>query len=60
MKIIAFSDVHGNQYRDIYEVPLYDREGNTYSYESEWIVAGNYIDQNNNRFDDNYCYLDNL
>lgn len=51
-------DVHGNQYRDIYEVPLYDREGNTYSYESEWIVAGNYIDQNKNRFDDNYCYLD--
>ena len=51
-------DVHGNQYRDIYEVPLYDREGNVYSYESEWIVAGNYIDQNNNQFSDDYCYLD--
>ena len=51
-------DVHGNQYRDIYEVPLYDREGNVYSYEPEWIVAGNYIDQNSNQFNEDYCYLD--
>ena len=51
-------DVHGNQYRDIYEVPLYDHEGNVYSFESEWIIAGNYIDQNNNQFNEDYCYLD--
>ena len=51
-------DVHGNQYSDIYDVPLYDREGNKYTHEAEWLYVGDYIDQNGNRFDGDYCYLD--
>lgn len=51
-------DVNGKQYSDIYDVPLYDREGNVYDYESEWFVVGDYVDQDGNRLDGNYCYLD--
>ena len=52
-------DVHGNKYSDIYDVPLYDREGNTYTVDSKLTFsASDYIDQNGNRFEGNCCYLD--
>lgn len=52
-------DVHGNRYDDIYDVPLYDREGNIYTYEVKLsLYINDYIDQNGNRFDGDYCYLD--
>ena len=52
-------DVHGNQYSDIYDVPLYDREGNTYTYDRKFGFEPNdYIDQNGNLLDGDYCYLD--
>lgn len=51
-------DVNGKQYNDIFDVPLYDRDGNTYSYEPEWFVMGDYVSQNGERLDGDYCYLD--
>ncbi len=51
-------DVHGNEYFDYYEVPLYDREGNTYTYEPDWFVIGDYYDQNSKSYDGERCYLD--
>lgn len=55
--LAVFYDVHGNEYDDLYDVPLYDREGNTYTYEAAWFAAGNYIDQDGNTYDGTYCYL---
>lgn len=51
-------DVNGNKYRDIYEVPLQDRQGNTYEYDSIITSFGDYIDKNGNVFAGDYCYLD--
>ncbi len=56
--IAVVYDVHGNEYSDCYEVPLHDREGNTYTYEPDWFVVGDYTDQNGNVFDGDLCYLD--
>lgn len=51
-------DVNGKQYSDFFDVPLYDRDGNTYSYESEWFVMGDYVGQDGKRLDGDYCYID--
>lgn len=55
--IAIYYDVHGNEYYDLYEVPLYDKQGNSYTYESQWFVVGPYIDQDGNELDGSYCYL---
>ena len=55
--LATFYDVHGNEYHDLYDVLLYDREGNTYTHESAWFTNGYYIDQNGNSYDGSYCYL---
>lgn len=55
--LATFYDVHGNEYDDLYDVPLYDKEGNTYTYEAAWFTAGTYIDQNGKSYDGDYCYL---
>lgn len=51
-------DVNGTKYRDTYDVPLVDREGNTYKYDSLIIGLGEYVDQKGNSYDVDYCYLD--
>jgi len=56
--IAAAYDVYGNEYFSYMEVPLYDKEGNIYTYEPAWLVMGNYVDQNGNIYDGDYCYLD--
>ena len=53
----TFYDVHGNEYDDVYDVPLYDKEGNTYTHEIGWFTTGTYIDQNGRSYDGDYCYL---
>lgn len=53
----VFYDVHGNEYYDAYDVPLHDKEGNTYIYESAWFSVGNYTDQYGNTYDGDHCYL---
>lgn len=55
--LAIFYDVYGNEYYDLYEVPLYDKEGNTYTYESGWFSAGTYVDQGGKTYDGEYCYL---
>lgn len=50
-------DVKGNKYRELYDVPLYDHEGNTYIYEPAFLTT-DYIDQNGNALSGDYCYLD--
>lgn len=52
-----FYDVHGNEYDDLYDVPLYDKQGNAYTYEDAWFTAGSYVDQNGKSYDGDYCYL---
>ena len=56
--LAAAYDVHGNEYFDYMEVPLYDKEGNIYTYEPAWFVIGDYIDQNGKAYDGDNCYLD--
>lgn len=55
--LATFYDVHGNKYDDLYDVPLYDKQGNIYTHESAWFTAGSYIDQNGKSYDGDYCYL---
>lgn len=55
--LATFYDVHGNTYDDLYDVPLYDKQGNKYTHESTWFTAGSYIDQNGRSYDGDYCYL---
>lgn len=55
--LATFYDVHGNDYDDLYDVPLYDKQGNKYTHESAWFSAGYYIDQNGKSYDGEYCYL---
>ena len=55
--IAAVYDVYGNECFDYMEVPLYDREGNVYTYEPAWFVVGDYVDQNGNALDGERCYL---
>lgn len=54
--LTTFYDVKGNKYGDLYDVPLYDENGNLYIRETEWF-AFDYIDQKGKEFDGNYCYL---
>lgn len=58
--IVAYYDLYGNEYEwyEEYEVPLYDREGNKYYYKTVSIGKREYVDQDGNRFDIGYCYLD--
>lgn len=56
--LATYYDVMGNEYEDVYDVPLHDKQGNTYFYESKWFTAGTYIDQNGNKLDGNYAYID--
>ena len=55
--LATFYDVHGNEYDDLYDVPLYDKQGNIYTHEPAWFTVGTYIDQNGKSYDGNYCYL---
>ncbi len=55
--LATFYDVHGNEYDDLYDVPLYDKKGNIYTHESAWFTAGSYIDQNGKSYDGDHCYL---
>lgn len=50
-------DVHGNEYDDLYDVPLYDKQGNIYTHEDAWFTTGTYTDQNGKSYDGDYCYL---
>ena len=51
-------DVNGNEYSDTYQVPLLDRDGNTYEYNSVLTGFGDYVDQNEKVFLGEHCYLD--
>lgn len=53
-------DVHGNQYNDTYDVPIYDENGNYYKYNSLIVGIGNYTDQNGKEYDIDLCYLNSL
>lgn len=55
--LATFYDVHGNEYYDLYDVPLYDKQGNTYTHKDAWFTAGSYTDQNGKSYDGDYCYL---
>lgn len=55
--LATFYDVHGNEYYDLYDVPLYDKQGNTYTHKDAWFTAGSYTDQNGRSYDGDYCYL---
>ena len=55
--LATFYDVHGNEYYDLYDVPLYDEQGNTYTHKDAWFTAGSYTDQNGKSYDGDYCYL---
>lgn len=48
--IVTFYDARGNAYSDIYDVPLYDEEGNVYIFNADWFTMGGYIDQNGRYF----------
>ena len=54
--ISTYYDVHGNEYMDLYEVVLYDENGNTYTFESDWFTFS-YVDQNGTSYNGDYCYL---
>lgn len=55
--LATFYDVHGNEYDDLYDVPLYDKQGNIYTHEDAWFTTGSYTDQNGKSYDGDYCYL---
>jgi len=55
--IATFYDVHGNEYGDLYDVPLYDKDGNVYTYKSAWFTVGTFTDQDGNSYDGQLCYL---
>ena len=55
--LATFYDVHGNEYYDLYDVPLYDKQGNIYIHEDAWFTAGSYTDQNGKSYDGDNCYL---
>lgn len=54
--LASFYDIHGNEYDSYNDVPLYDKEGNIYTYEPDWF-SGTYTDQNGKTYDSSYCYL---
>ena len=53
----TFYDVHGNEYGNIYDIPLYDRDGNTYTRETGWFGASTFYDQAGRAYDGADCYL---
>lgn len=55
--LATFYDAYGNEYHDLYDVPLYDKQGNTYTHKDAWFTAGSYTDQNGKSYDGDYCYL---
>lgn len=55
--LATFYDVHRNEYDDLYDVPLYDKQGNIYTHEDAWFTTGTYTDQNGKSYDGDYCYL---
>lgn len=54
--ISTYYDRQGNEYGDCYDIVLYDKSGNKYTYESEWFTF-KYVDQNGKSYDGDYCYL---
>ncbi len=58
--IVTYYDLYGNEYEwyEEYDVPLYDREGNRYVLEPDFIYIGEFVDQNGNRLKGDYCFLD--
>lgn len=55
--LATFYDVHGNTYDDVYDVPLHDREGNTYTYVTRWFTEPDFMDQDGNVYEGDQCYL---
>ncbi len=55
--LATFYDVHGNKYDDLYDVPLYDKQGNIYTHEVARFTKDMYIDQNGKSYDGDCCYL---
>lgn len=55
--LATYYDVHGNEYDDLYDVPLYDEAGNVYTHQPAWFTTGSYIDQNGKEYDGDFCYL---
>ena len=53
----TFYDVHGNEYGNVHDIPLFDRDGNTYTRELGWFGASTYTDQNGRTYDGADCYL---
>lgn len=56
--VTNYHDIHGTEYISYMDVPLYDREGNTYMYEPEWFVPGDYMDANGDIYENERSYLD--
>lgn len=59
--LLTVYDSKGNEYHDLYDVPLYDREGNTYvrDYENVSLFSPSYYrDQNGNLYEEDQCYVD--
>jgi hypothetical protein len=55
--LATFYDVHGNEYHDLYDVPLYDKQGNMYTTKSAWFTGLYYVDENGKSYDGDYCFL---
>ena len=59
--LLTVYDLKGNEYHDIYDIPLYDREGNVYvrDYENSSLFSPRYYrDQNGKLYEENLCYID--
>ena len=54
----TYYDLYGNQYSSTAEIPLYDHNGNKYTYNFRLVAMGDYVDQDGNVLDGDYCYLD--
>lgn len=55
--LATFCDMHGNKYDYVDDIPLYDKQGNVYTYTASWPTVGTYTDQNGNSYDGGNCYL---
>ena len=55
--LFTYYDVLGNKYELITDIPLHDKQGNTYFYEPGWFSVGTYTDQNGTEYDGSYCYI---
>ena len=59
--LLTVYDSKGNEYHDLYDIPLYDREGNIYVRDLENVSLFSpsyYRDQNGNLYEEDQCYID--